>query len=430
MLNEAVAHSRDNSYYSKDNSWRDKVKKVMDEIKAEKTGQQLPSTSANPQVKTASTPTTTQRRSKISRTKSTSGQRKPTTKKAAKPVVTSPQPTTKPATQQNSQQDDIPQGAMSTIRRQPTPRPSPVVPQSNFMNAVNNNYNASKFLRTPVQQSQPVASNPVARPITPTTSQAPISFARPTDQQAINPTGAYTPRTLGVDARRELATSSGQPTLWQKVKNFFSSTPTYQSGYGNDAAADSYAMNLQKQNALRARTPMTQPTGNPVYSGAGAEGQLDLLGNSSVQPRPVAPTRTPVPTPTNSGVRAGAEGQEDLLGVPSTQPSSTSSTSSTPTTQPSTGTSSRSSDRDRLRAMGQDLARQRGVTTTTTDGQGGRTSTTTARGTYVGGVLVDENGRAVNPAEQGKVDAANAIRRQMQQASGAAGGPGITRSSR
>lgn len=251
----------------------------------------------------------------------------------------------------------------------------------------------------PVVAAQPMSA-PISRPIM--TQPAPI------DQQAMNPSGAYMPRTLGVDARQQMATMPAQPTLWQKIQNFISGTPTYASGYGNNPTLDAYTMNLQKQNAMAARGPMVGSgisMGNPVSTGT--------------VPVATAPVARPVPVPTST-VRAGAEGEDP--GGPRAIPAPAAPAPAAPT-----GTSSRSSDRDRLRAMGQDLIRQRGVTTTTTDGQGGRTSTTTARGTYVGGVLVDENGRAVNPAEQGKVDQANKLRQQMQQGSGgAAGGKGIS----
>ena len=263
----------------------------------------------------------------------------------------------------------------------------------------------------PVVAAQPMSA-PISRPIM--TQPAPI------DQQAVNPSGAYMPRTLGVDARQQMATMPAQPTLWQRIQNFISGTPTYASGYGNNPTLDAYSMNLQKQNAMAARGPMMGSgisMGNPVSMGTVP------VATSPVATSPVAtaPVARPAPVPTST-VRAGAEGEDPggPRAIPAPAPA-------TPAPAAPTGTSSRSSDRDRLRAMGQDLARQRGVTTTTTDGQGGRTSTTTARGTYIGGVLVDENGRAVNPAEQGKVDQANKLRQQMQQGSGgAAGGKGIS----
>jgi hypothetical protein len=66
-----------------------------------------------------------------------------------------------------------------------------------------------------------------------------------------------------------------------------------------------------------------------------------------------------------------------------------------------------------------------GNTTTTRSGNT-TTTTTTSSGKFVGGKLVGPDGRAVNPADQADVDAANEMRKRMQQSGGSRGGTGIS----
>lgn len=199
--------------------------------------------------------------------------------------------------------------------------------------------------------------------------------ARQLQRNALNPSGAYTPVATGLDGKTEIVRQNlaNQPSLWQRVKNFFGGNPTYSSGYGNNPQADANTMALQRRNAQMARTGQ-QPS-SP--SGVGAEGQLISRA------------------PTQSATSSGTSGLSRDI----------------------------SAERQRMR----DMARQvpPGATTTTRNGNT-TTTTTTSSGRFVGGKLVGPDGRAVNPADQADVDAANETRKKMQQSGGAAGGAGIS----
>lgn len=411
MLNEAEARSRDNSYYSSDNSWRDKARGVMDQIKAERSGK--PTTTQSSPI-AAKKPATSTRKSSTTR-RATSSRPATTTRPVSRPAP-APQTTTRPAAPapRPAAQNDMPQGAMSTIRRPVAQQPvsSLITPMSNFVGRVNNAVAVAPYMRPMQQQAQaPVAATqPVARP----QPVANPNIARPIDQTAMNPSGAITPKAIGLDDRQAMAAAAQGPSLWNRVKNFFGwSSPQYSSGYGNDPSQDAYAMSLQRQNAMNAGSI---PAQRPMFTGAGAEGQLDLLGG--VRP-PVAsqPIRPAVAT-TPMGV--GAEGQLDLIGGgTSVVPQGTAPASPA---APARDTAS-SDRRSRLQGMVDRLPPGETTTTTSPDGRT-RTSTTTRSGKLVGGVLVDDQGRAVNPEEQDQVDQANEMKRRMS--GGASGGKGIT----
>lgn len=148
--------------------------------------------------------------------------------------------------------------------------------------------------------------------------------ARQLQRDAMNPSGAYTPVPRGLDGKTpaDRPTPFNQqqsPSLWSRIKNFLgfnagvvgkgvqavtdagrnvgktvgaalSSEPRYQSGWGSDAEADSYAMRMQKRNAAMAGTDQqpaaparpAAPAVRPAsQGGAGAEGDEDSLEPTS-----------------------------------------------------------------------------------------------------------------------------------------------------
>lgn len=381
--------------------------------------------------------------------------------------------------------EDIPTGAYSGIRRQPQPAPT-VAPQnaiSNFTNAAANAYYAAPYMvsgapqqaqspysgiasdlsqqvmnRNPLgfaatlanwagQQKMPqqtpeisrglasTAMNPSGAP-TPTpvglngtvainsNQQSPSVMratnpmqARQMQQNALNPSGAFTPVAVGLNGktaadRPNPLAQQQSPSLWQRVKNFFGGNPTYSSGYGNNPQADASTMALQRRNAQMARTGQQSSSPARPISGAGAEGDAGTLGTPRPSTIPAKPASQTTPAQKgSSGV--GAEGQ--LISRAPTQSSTSSGTSGL--------SRDVSAERQRLR----DMARQvpPGATTSTRNGNT-TTTTTTGSGRFVGGKLVGPDGRAVNPADQADVDAANEMRKRMQQSGGAAGGAGIS----
>lgn len=404
LLNEQNAHSRHDSYYTNDNTWRDKARKVMDEVRAERSGNPSSSQTSSSKPSTAKKSSTTPRRSP------------PTTSRSPRPQTTTRSASVRPAapTSRPVQKNDDPQGAMSTIRRPVTQQPvnSLTTPMSNFMGRVNNAVAVAPYIR-PMQQTQvPIAaSQPIARPVSAIVNP---TMGRSIDQTAMNPSGAFTPKAIGLNDRQAMADASTAPTLWQRVKNFFSGNPQYGSGYGNDPSQDAYAMSLQRQNAINAGSI---PPQRQMFTGVGAEGQLNLLGGNRL-PVATQPIRSTVST---TPVGAGAEGQSDLLGRTG---STTSATASPPAAIPARDTAS-SDRRARLRGYVERLPPGKTTTTTSPNGRT-RTTTTTSSGTFVGDALVDDQGRAVNPEEQDQVNQANELKRKMKEAGGASGGRGIT----
>lgn len=280
------------------------------------------------------------------------------------------------------QAPQISRGLASTAMN-PSGAPTPTPVGLNGTVAINSNQQSPNVMR---------ATNPMQ--------------ARQMQQNALNPSGAFTPVAVGLDGktaadRPNPLAQQQSPSLWQRVKNFFGGNPTYSSGYtGNnpgEAKIDNlYNMQLQKQNAARAAmapAPAARPTQG--VSGAGAEGDASLIR--------AAPSNRPVP-------------QAQASPRPAPQAASTAK----PVASPRRDTRS---DRQKLQDMGRQLPP--GNTTTTRNGNT-TTTTTTSSGKFVGGKLIGPDGRAVNPADQADVDAANEMKKRMQQSGGAAGGAGIS----